>query len=48
VRPGLTLNGSRTRLRRIRFRGNWPLRMWLLVLTVLAALLVLIPRLMED
>jgi hypothetical protein len=48
VRPGLTLNGSRARLRRIRFRGNWPLEMWLLIVTVLVALLFLIPRLMNE
>jgi hypothetical protein len=48
VRPVLTFNGSRARLRRIRFRGNWPLEMWLLVVTVLVALFVLIPRLMNG
>jgi hypothetical protein len=40
--------GSRKRLKRIRFRGNWSTELLLAALTVALTLLVLIPLLLDS
>jgi hypothetical protein len=43
ARPGRFYRGSRRRLRRIRFRGNWSLEIVFFVIWLLFALFVLVP-----
>jgi len=43
ARPGRVYRGSRRRVRRIRFRGNWSLEIVLFVIWLLFALFVLVP-----
>lgn len=39
-RPAKTFRGSKHRLRKIRFRGNWSIEIWVLLAIILTALLV--------
>jgi len=43
ARPGRAYRGSRRRVRRIRFRGNWSLEIVLFIIWILFALFVLVP-----
>ena len=43
ARPARAYRGSRRRVRRIRFRGNWSLEIVLFVIWLLFALFVLVP-----
>ena len=47
-RPGKAYRGSRRRMKRITFRGNWSLELLLFVLWLLFCLLVLVPWLVRH
>jgi hypothetical protein len=44
---GRAYRGSKKRLRRITFRGNWSTEFWVVVVVVALAILVLIPLLVS-
>jgi hypothetical protein len=47
-RPGKVYRGSRKRVRRIRFRDNWAVELWLLVAVILFVLFVVVPWLVQH
>jgi hypothetical protein len=47
-RPGKVYRGSRKRVRRIRFRDNWPVELWILVAVILFMLFVVVPWLVQH
>jgi hypothetical protein len=47
-RPGRAYRGSRKRVRRIRFRDNWAVELWILVAVILFVLFVLVPWLVQH
>ena len=48
TRPGLHYRGSRRRVRRIHFRGNWSKGMWLFVAWLTILLFVVVPYLLRH
>jgi hypothetical protein len=47
-RPGRVYRGSRKRVRRIRFRDNWAVELWILVAVLLFVLFVVVPWLVRH
>lgn len=48
ARPGRVYRGSRKRVRRIRFRDNWAVELWILVAVILFTLCVVVPWLVRH
>jgi hypothetical protein len=48
LRSGKVYRGSRRRVRRIRFRGNWAVELWILVAVILFVLFVVVPWLVQH
>jgi hypothetical protein len=46
--PGRVYRGSPKRVRRIRFRGNWAIEVWVLVAVILFTLFVVVPWLVRH
>jgi hypothetical protein len=47
-RPGREYRGSRKRVRRLKFRDNWPVELWFVVAVVLFTLFVVVPWLVQH
>ena len=47
-RPPKTYRASRSRVQKIKLRGNWSIEVWLLIGLILLALFVLVPWLVRH